>query len=90
VDANWIGLGTDLAVGFLTGDAIQVLHLMLLQYNNVLCCMREANTSAWDTEGRTAFIYFFSILETLAFIILHTASTLFLASGSMVVVRCCT
>lgn len=40
VDANWIELVTDLAVGFVTRYAVQVLHLMLLQYSNVLYCTR--------------------------------------------------
>jgi hypothetical protein len=88
LDANWIEVVTDLAVGFVTRDAVRVLHLMLLQYSNVLYCTGEANTSAWDIERRAACIYFSSILETLTFIILHTASTLVLASGSMVVVIC--
>lgn len=64
VDANWIELVTDLAVGFVGRDAVQVLHLMLLQYSNVLYCTREANASAWDIERRAAFICFSSILKT--------------------------
>jgi hypothetical protein len=49
---NELDLLTDFVVCFVTRDAVQVLHLMLLQYINVLHCAREANASAWDVERR--------------------------------------
>jgi hypothetical protein len=57
--ANRVDLrGCELAVGSVTRDAVQVLHLMLLQYSSALYCRREANVSAWDIERR-ALHYFF-------------------------------
>jgi hypothetical protein len=49
-----LDLLTDFLVCFVSRDAVQVLHLMLLQYINVLYCAREVNASAWDVERRAA------------------------------------